>query len=133
MATHGGDRFNTGKIRYDLIPHSWVRCLAEVFTQGARKYAPNNWKKGLKYSDTIASMKRHTAAIERGEWFDPETGCHHCGHIAWNALALMWMHIHGRGTADLEVDTHADPLQAPLPTLQAPTEGVLYEMDKAGK
>ena len=99
-----GMRFNTGKTRFDLIPQSWIRSLAQILTVGAAKYEPRNWEKGLSYSETLGSLHRHLDSWLSGERYDKETKCHHLGHVAWNALALMTMELRGIGKDDLPVD-----------------------------
>lgn len=85
---HQGLRFNTGKLRYDLV-HPWSHeQLVKVFTKGAEKYAPRNWEKGMSWSSVLSSLKRHLAAIELGEDYDLETGLLHSAHVMWNAHAL---------------------------------------------
>jgi hypothetical protein len=81
-------RYNDGKLRYDLLHPYAIEQLAEIFTFGAKKYAPNNWQKGMPWSKILASLKRHLAAIERGEDYDPESGLLHSAHVEWNAHAL---------------------------------------------
>ena len=38
---------NAGKLRMDLTPPEWEVALADVMTQGAKKYEPRNWEKGM--------------------------------------------------------------------------------------
>lgn len=83
-----GMRFNQGKIRYDLNPRFAVEQLARVMTYGATKYAPRNWEKGMSWTSVIASAKRHLAAVERGEDYDPETGLLHASHAMTNLAFL---------------------------------------------
>jgi hypothetical protein len=59
-----------------------------VLTKGAEKYAERNWELGMKWSKVISSLKRHTAAFERGEDYDKETGLLHTAHIMCNAAFL---------------------------------------------
>lgn len=83
-----GLRYNDGKRRLDLVPQSMVDGVADVLTFGAKKYAENNWKKGMKWSTVIASLERHLAALKRGEDFDPESGLLHIDHINTNGAFL---------------------------------------------
>lgn len=83
-----GLRFNQGKLRYDLV-HPWSHeQMVSVLTKGSIKYAERNWELGMKWSNIISSLKRHMAAIEKGEDYDPETGELHAAHIACNAHFL---------------------------------------------
>lgn len=83
-----GLRYNDGKLRYDLVPEYAQKKYVEVLTLGSKKYRPRNWEAGMSWSTVIASMKRHIAAFERGEDFDPETGLPHTAHIMCNAAFL---------------------------------------------
>jgi uncharacterized HAD superfamily protein len=83
-----GLRFDEGKIRHDLLPAFAINELSKVLTFGAKKYAPNNWRKGMDWSKIIGPLKRHLNAIERGEDYDPETGLLHAAHVMCNAAFL---------------------------------------------
>jgi len=83
-----GLRFNAGKTRHDLVPAFAQEQYARVLTKGAEKYAEHNWELGMKWSKVIASLKRHTLAVERGEDYDSETGILHSAHIMCNAAFL---------------------------------------------
>lgn len=85
---HKGLRFNEGKTRYDLLPPHAIEGMANVLTYGANKYEPRNWEKGMSWSNVIASLKRHLAAIEKGEDYDNETGLLHAYHVMCNAAFL---------------------------------------------
>lgn len=82
-------RFNTGKLRYDLLEPFAMEQLVKVFTKGAEKYEDWNWTKGMPWNKMLASLKRHIAAFENGEDFDPELGTYHMANAAWNALGLV--------------------------------------------
>lgn len=86
-----GSRFNTGKLRMDLIDPLAMEGLAAVLTKGAVKYSANNWRDGLPYTETIASMLRHISKFMQGEDIDPETGEAHVDHIQCNAMFLSNM------------------------------------------
>ena len=83
-----GLRFNEGKLRYDLVHPLAHEGMVGVLTFGAKKYSERNWEKGMKWSNVISSMKRHIAAIEKGEDYDPESGILHVDHVACNAHFL---------------------------------------------
>ena len=98
MAEKGtGLRYDEGKILHELLPAHAMNELAKVYTMGANKYAPHNWRKGMKWSRVIASLKRHLNAIERGEDYDGipgeekdgHSGMLHAAHVAWNAITLL--------------------------------------------
>lgn len=84
----GALRFNTGKVRMDLVPDTAVEGIAEVLTFGAKKYAPNNWKRGMEWSEVIASLERHLKAFKRGEDFDGESELLHIDHVLTNAAFI---------------------------------------------
>jgi len=86
---NGGNKFDDGKLRYDLIPVFPLRELARVYTIGAKKYADRNWELGLKYSRILGALMRHLEAYRGGEDIDPEGGQHHLSSVAWCAFALI--------------------------------------------
>ena len=83
-----GLRFNQGKLRYDLVEPRAHRDMVEVLTDGTNKYCARNWQLGLSWTSVIASLKRHIAAIERGEDYDSESGRLHIAHAACNVHFL---------------------------------------------
>jgi hypothetical protein len=97
-------RYNTGKIRYELIPVEFTEELARVFTKGAYKYDDDNWMLSIGKPEgkefvkgCIGCLQRHLAAFRKGESFDQDTPdgytglkTHHLAHVAWNALAVMY-------------------------------------------
>jgi hypothetical protein len=96
-----GLRYDAGKLRMDLIPPEWEEGLAEVLTKGAEKYEPRNWELGMPWSKIIGSARRHLLKFQKGERYDPETGCHHLFMAAWNILALASYDVRGLGENDL--------------------------------
>lgn len=81
-------RFNDGKPQYSLIDLQALEQCARVLEFGAKKYARNNWKKGLPITQILDSLLRHVAALASGELIDPESGLPHIGHIQCNAMFL---------------------------------------------
>lgn len=88
-AATGALRFDTGKARMDLISPIAIKGLAQVLEVGSRKYAPNNWRKGMDWSRAYGSLLRHMFAFIGGEDCDSETGLPHVDHIACNAMFLQ--------------------------------------------
>ena len=82
------DKFDAEKARTDLLDPVALEGLAQVLGFGAKKYAANNWRKGLVYSRLIGAMLRHLFAIMRGEDVDPESGLPHIDH-----LGCCWMFL----------------------------------------
>ena len=95
-----GLRYDSGKLRYDLLPVDSLEELVKVYTIGAAKYADRNWEKGMSWGRCFGSLLRHAFAFWRGEVFDQETKCHHMAHVAWNALTLVSFTMRGIGTDD---------------------------------
>ena len=81
-------KFDTDKLRYDLIPPSAMKALAEVLTYGAKKYKPNNWRNGDK-DRYIAALYRHLEAWRAGEQKDDESGMIHLAHALTNVAFLL--------------------------------------------
>ena len=90
-----GMKFDQDKLRYDLIPPEVKKWLAEVLTYGAKKYAPDNWKK-IEVERYYAAMERHMVAYQLGEEKDPESGIHHLIHMMCNAMFICWLEHHKR-------------------------------------
>lgn len=96
----GGVKDNRGKSRVDLIPVEALELTGRVLEYGARKYKPDNWRLGLRYSDTMASLLRHLYAFQRGEDLDPETELPHLGHAMCQLLFLTTYYLTGTGYDD---------------------------------
>jgi hypothetical protein len=94
------DRYNSGKAKYSMIDLTCMEQCARVLEFGAKKYARDNWKKGLPISEILDSQLRHIAALQRGEFIDPESGLPHIGHIQCNSLFLG----NPNNTVDIEPD-----------------------------
>lgn len=73
-------RFNSQKLRWNLLPVECLEELIKILTKGAVKYGDFNWKKSLNtsdhsafFQDRIESIYRHLAEIRKGEKFDEES------------------------------------------------------------
>lgn len=74
----------TGRGRYDLISPIMLRRLAIHYENGAGKYAPRNWEKGLSVSRCINSCKRHIDGFIMGDKVED-----HLAAAIWNIAAIM--------------------------------------------
>lgn len=85
-------RFNTGKPQISKLFEfgSALDKLVRVMSQGAIKYDDGNWLLGGQdAAQFLDSGMRHMRAYKNGESYDPDTGCHHLAHAAWNSLAAL--------------------------------------------
>lgn len=84
-----GLKYDTGKLRMDLIPADSLRDLAEVYTMGAKKYADENWREGIAWKRIYGAILRHLTSWFLGEDTDPESGLSHLAHAAWGCFTLL--------------------------------------------
>lgn len=85
-----GMKFDQEKARYDLLPFKALAEIVSVLTYGAKKYAPENWRKvEHPKSRYFAAALRHLVAWFGGERLDPESGHHHLAHAACCIMFLL--------------------------------------------
>jgi hypothetical protein len=90
-----GVKFDTFKIRFDLIPMRPLFELAKVYTLGCVKYTDRNWEKGMGWCRVFAAILRHLFAWFLGQKNDPKDGQLHLSSAAWGCFALMeYEHTH---------------------------------------
>lgn len=78
-----GLRFNASKpqLSYNSLGLEVQKGEAAVWEFGAKKYARGNWLKGMSWSGSADSLRRHLDAFLNGEDLDPETGLPHVDHL----------------------------------------------------
>lgn len=76
---------NEGKIRWDLLPVEALKRVAQHYTNGAKKYEANNWKKGITTERFIESACRHWA-----EYLLGETEEDHLSAVIFNVLGIIY-------------------------------------------
>ena len=73
-----GVKYDSDKLQYSLLPPFALAEVVKCLTFGAKKYAPENWKKvddaKKRYLD--AAM-RHIELLRQGEVYDKESDTHH--------------------------------------------------------
>ncbi len=85
-----GNKFDSSKPRWDLLPWNELEEVVKVITFGAAKYSDNNWKKVSPKERYLAAAFRHLSARAKGNQKDPETGLPHLAHCICCLLFLMW-------------------------------------------
>lgn len=85
-----GVKDDADKLRYDLIDADFEEEMVKVITEGAKKYGPNSWQKVEDAKNRYyAALRRHVAAIRKGEFRNAEDGdVSHFAQIAINAMFL---------------------------------------------
>lgn len=78
----GGTKHDDNKTRLDLLSPLWINGVGDVLTFGAKKYADNNWRKGISQSRLLGACLRHVFAYLRGQNQDPETRLSHLYHAS---------------------------------------------------
>ena len=76
-----GAKFDTDKLRLDLLPIEALNGTAQVLGFGAKKYGDYNWSQGINYSRVYGALLRHITAWWAGEDNDPESGINHLHHV----------------------------------------------------
>jgi hypothetical protein len=90
IAGGGGIKFDGGKPQWSLLPFKALREVVDVLTYGAKKYAPDNWKKVPNAKQRyIDAGFRHFTAYAGGEKLDSETGKSHLAHAICCLLYLL--------------------------------------------
>lgn len=77
-----GAKYDTGKVRLDLIPPELITAVGTILTFGANKYADRNWEKGMSWGRVFGALMRHLWAWWAGKDKDEETGESHLWHAA---------------------------------------------------
>jgi hypothetical protein len=86
-----GMKFDTGKLRYSLIPTIATKALAVTLTEALSKYIPNSWKTVPNAEERyMDALMRHLEAHRSGEIFDNDSGRPHLWHVLTNAVFLVW-------------------------------------------
>ena len=87
-----GKKYDEGKLRWDLLPLKEVEDIVKIYTFGAEKYGENTWQKVSNgYNRYKAAMFRHLMEFEKGNINDEESGLNHLAHMAWNAIAMLYL------------------------------------------
>lgn len=89
VVSAGGGEKGSKPQRMDLIPWNAVLRISEVYSFGARKYSPGNWRRGYAWGLSYAALMRHLAAWWEGADTDTESGLSHLAHAGFHVLTLI--------------------------------------------
>jgi hypothetical protein len=90
-----GAKYDTGKLRYDLLPVDAEEELVRVLTFGASKYDDRNWEKGIDYSRLYGAARRHLKDFWKGLDKDDESGLEHLAHAMCCCMFLLSYRLRG--------------------------------------
>jgi len=86
----GGTKHDASKPPLDLLDATALLEVGRVLGFGAKKYAANNWRKGISRERLLAAALRHVLAASSGERKDPETNLSHLAH----AMCCLMFALH---------------------------------------
>ena len=87
-----GMKYDEGKQGWYAMPLELLKPLAEVFTQGEKKYQTFNCLNDFREPERrfYDAIMRHLEACQLDPLAkDEETGCYHIAQVAWNALLRL--------------------------------------------
>ena len=94
-----GVKHDAGKPRVGLMMAHFYNAIVAVAgadTYGANKYTDHGWLEVPGGRDRyLDALLRHLLASNREE-LDPESGRPHLAHAAWNALAVLELHLRSK-------------------------------------
>lgn len=99
-----GVKYDSGKIRTDLLSTLAMEEVAKVLTYGAQKYSADNWRHGMSWRRLIGASLRHLFAFMRGEDNDSETGLSHLAHAGCCIMFLLEYQLTRNGSDDRWVE-----------------------------
>jgi len=91
VSAGGGVKESKGKPMLYLVPPQMEEGAARAFAFGLKKYAANNWRKGISHSELVSAIKRHINAWNEGEDNADDSGLSHLDHAAADLAMLMNM------------------------------------------
>lgn len=92
-----GTKYDSGKLRWDLVFLDALEEVVRVSSYGATKYADRNCELGMPYGKLYAAAQRHLGArFIRGQKINPQDGnLLHLAQAAWSILLLLAYDLRG--------------------------------------
>lgn len=78
------------KPAYHLLVPQFTTAIAKVLTNGAKKYAPHNWEKGLPWSEVYRALQGHLTDWYEGKEKDHEWQFSHLAHAGCCLMFLFF-------------------------------------------
>jgi len=127
MIDGGGLRYNTDKNPVELVPPSLILAVGEVFGEGAKKYAPRNWERGMAWTKVYGCLMRHILkwASPFHSDIDEESGKTHLAHAATNIAMLIEYTL-----TCPELDDRVKVVTNEIKTVDKETEEMLEDLNK---
>jgi hypothetical protein len=82
-----GTKYDSGKPRMSLVSPVAIIKLAEVMTDGEKKYSANNWRLGFDWTRIVDAAQRHINIWNAGGDLDPDSKRSNLAH----AMACIMM------------------------------------------
>lgn len=98
-----GVKYDTGKLRWSLLPFDGLVSILKVLEFGAKKYSPRNWELGMDWDRPFDACLRHLTAwwcredSGKGPSRDADTGYSHLWHAGCCILFLIVYELRGKG------------------------------------
>jgi len=90
-------KYDTDKLRWDLMPFDSLLEIVKVVTYGAKKYNANNWQDLDNFNDRyFGACLRHLTSWKLGEQVDKESNLRHLAHAGCNIIFLLWKELRNR-------------------------------------
>lgn len=90
--TSVGTKHDSGKPDLSLFPREAIEAGSRAFMFGEKKYARDNWRKGIGKERLVAATLRHLFAWKDGELSDPESNLSHLDHALASLAMLITLH-----------------------------------------
>ena len=91
-----GKKYDSGKLRWCLLPLKTLEPIIKVLMHGSEKYEDYNWQKvpnaKERYYD---ALMRHITEYQEGARIDKDSGLSVLGHIGCCVIFLIWFELKG--------------------------------------
>lgn len=93
-------KHDNGKPKLSLVNRACLNGIARAMEYGMKKYAKNNYKKGMEWSRIVDALLRHITAWNEKEEIDAESQLNHLYHVGACVSMLIWYVENNIGTDD---------------------------------